>query len=461
MYREIINDLKRWMNKTNRKPLILTGVRQCGKTYIVKEFARNHFESCLYVNFESSEGISGIFDYDFDVERIIKELENTFKTKIVPGKTLVFFDEIQECPRAITSLKYFCENRKELHLICAGSLLGVALKREQISFPVGKVNRLQLYPMSFKEFVIANGREDMIEVFGEWPTDREIPKLYSVPMEKLLKEYYIVGGMPEAVKTWVQTQDIEEVEEVQNEILNDYADDFSKHAPVTDVPKIRWIWDSVPVQLAKENNKFVFSQVKEGKRSAELEDALQWLKDAGLIYQTELVEKPELPLSGFAEKTYFKVYMSDIGLLRTKSKVSAKTIMEETDGYVRYKGAFAENYVLTELVANGKAPFFWRSGNTAEVDFVFEHDGEIIPVEVKAADNAQAKSYKQFCQKYAPRLGFKLSRKNIAENMCVNTDTINIPLYLGWNMDWYVERSLRKSGGIKETVAFFGGDRRT
>ena len=461
MYREIINDLKRWMNKTNRKPLLLTGVRQCGKTYIVKEFARTYFESCLYVNFESSEGISGIFDYDFDVERIIKELENTFKTKIVPGKTLVFFDEIQECPRAITSLKYFCENRKELHLICAGSLLGVALKREQISFPVGKVNRLQLYPMSFKEFVIANGREDMIEVFGEWPTDREIPKLYSVPMEKLLKEYYIVGGMPEAVKTWVQTQDLEEVEEVQNEILNDYADDFSKHAPATDVPKIRWIWDSVPVQLAKENNKFVFSHVKEGKRSAELEDALQWLKDAGLIYQTELVEKPELPLSGFAEKTYFKVYMSDIGLLRTKSKVSAKTIMEETDGYVRYKGAFAENYVLTELVANGKSPFFWRSGNTAEVDFVFEYDGEIIPVEVKAVDNTQAKSYKQFCQKYAPKLGFKLSRKNIAESMCVNTETITIPLYLGWNMDWYMERSLRKSGGIKETVAFFGGDRRT
>lgn len=461
MYREIINDLKRWMNKTNRKPLLLTGVRQCGKTYIVKEFARTYFESCLYVNFESSEGISGIFDYDFDVERIIKELENTFKTKIVPGKTLVFFDEIQECPRAITSLKYFCESRKELHLICAGSLLGVTLKREQISFPVGKVNRLQLYPMSFKEFVIANGREELIEVFGEWPTDREIPKLYSVPMEKLLKEYYIVGGMPEVVKTWIQTQDLEEVEEVQNEILNDYADDFSKHAPATDVPKIRWIWDSVPVQLAKENNKFVFSHVKEGKRSAELEDALQWLKDAGLIYQTELVEKPELPLSGFAEKTYFKVYMSDIGLLRTKSKVSAKTIMEETDGYVRYKGAFAENYVLTELVANGQSPFFWRSGNTAEVDFVFEYDGEIIPVEVKAADNTQAKSYKQFCQKYAPRLGFKLSRKNIAESMCVNTDTINIPLYLGWNMDWYMERSLRKSGGIKETVAFFGGDRRT
>ena len=461
MYREIVKDLEKWKDKSRRKPLLLTGVRQCGKTYILDEFARRHFERYIYVNFESEETLSAIFDYDFDVNRIVKELERHFKIKITPGKTLVFFDEIQECTRAITSLKYFCEKMRELHIVCAGSLLGVALKKEQISFPVGKVNRLQLYPMSFKEFLIVNGRADLIDTFIEWSADREIPRLYTVPMEELLKAYYIVGGMPEAVKTWIETHDYDEVEEVQKEILRDYADDFSKHAPLTDVPKIRWIWDSVPVQLAKENNKFVFSHVKEGKRSAELEDALQWLKDAGLIYQTELVEKPELPLSGFAEKTYFKVYMSDIGLLRTKSKVSAKTIMEETDGYVRYKGAFAENYVLTELVANGKSPFFWRSGNTAEVDFVFEYDGEIIPVEVKAVDNTQAKSYKQFCQKYAPKLGFKLSRKNIAESMCVNTETITIPLYLGWNMDWYMERSLRKSGGIKETVAFFGGDRRT
>ena len=438
MYREIMEALKQWQSKPGRKPLLLTGVRQCGKTYIVEKYGRENFESFLCVNFEAADNISGIFDYDFDVKRILSELEIRYKTKIIPGKTLLFFDEIQECPRAITSLKYFCENMRELHLICAGSLLGVALKREQISFPVGKVNRLQLYPMSFKEFIIASGRQDLIDIFGDWPKDRVIPPLYSVPMENLLKEYYIVGGMPEAVKTWISTHDTDEVEGVQREILNDYADDFSKHAPVSEIPKIRWIWDSVPVQLAKENNKFVFSHVKEGKRSAELEDALQWLKDAGLIIRTELVSNPELPLSGSADKTAFKVYLADIGLLRAKSNVSAMTILEESDNYIRYKGAFAENYVLNELRAKGKEPYFWRSGNVAEVDFVFEFSGEIVPVEVKSADNTQAKSYRQFCKKYEPRLGFKLSRKNIAENLCEKTPTISLPLYLGWNIDHYM-----------------------
>lgn len=441
MYRDVIEDLIRWKNKVNRKPLLLTGVRQCGKTYIVEKFAREHFKSYVYVNFESSEHIPDIFEYDFDVKRILKELERHYKTKIVPGETLVFFDEVQVSPRAITSLKYFCENMNELHLVCAGSLLGVAIKRERVSFPVGKINRLRLYPMSFKEFVLANGREDLIEVFRDWPTDRPIPDLYKIPMEKLLKEYYIVGGMPEAVKTWVQTHDVEEVEEIQKTILSDYADDFSKHAPANEVPKIRWIWDSVPVQLAKENNKFVFSHVKEGKRAAELEDALQWLQDAGLVVRSELVEKPELPLAGFADKTAFKVYMSDVGLLRTKSGVSAKTILEEGGAYDRFKGAFAENYVLTELLAAGKEPYFWRSGNTAEVDFIFENDGEIIPVEVKSADNTQAKSFRLFCKKIEPRIGFKLSLKNIAENPCEKTIMINLPLYLGWNIDPYIKKT--------------------
>ncbi len=435
MYREIINDLKKWKDKSRRKPLLLTGVRQCGKTYIVDKFARESFENYIYVNFEKENGISAIFDYDFNVDRILTELERKYQTKVIEEKTLLFFDEIQECPRAITSLKYFCENMRGLHLICAGSLLGVAIKSENISFPVGKVNRMQLYPMSFKEFVIANDRRDLIEVFENWPTDRIIPELYSVPMTKLLKEYYIVGGMPEAVKTWVATHDIKEVEEVQQEILSDYADDFSKHAPINEVPKIRWIWDSVPVQLAKENNKFVFSHVKEGKRSAELEDALQWLSDAGLITQVHLVEKPESPISGFADRTYFKVYMSDVGLLRAKSGVAAKTILEETELFVRYKGAFTENYVLNELKSSGKELYFWRSGNTAEIDFIYEEEGEIIPVEVKAADNTQAKSYKQFCKKYGVMRGFKLSQKNIAEGMCENTKTFSIPLYLGWNVD--------------------------
>ena len=423
MFREILKDLEKWKDKSRRKPLLLTGVRQCGKTYIVNEFAGKSFKNYVKVNFEAEEKLSAIFDYDFDVKRIISELEEHYKTRIIPGETILFFDEIQECPRAITALKYFCEDLRELHLISAGSLLGVALKQEQISFPVGKVNRMQLYPMSFKEFIIANDREDLIDIFKEWPIDREIPEIYDKPMKKLLKEYYIVGGMPEAVKTWLETHDFDEVSEVQKEILTDYADDSSKHAPLTEVPKIRWIWDSVPVQLAKENNKFVFSHVKQGKRSAELEDALQWLSDAGLVIRTELISKPEIPLSGSSDKTYFKVYMSDIGLLRMKSQISPNTILEDRDLFIRYKGAFAENYVLNELKSLGKEPFFWRSGNTAEIDFIYEDDGEIIPVEVKAADNTQAKSYRQFCKKYSPRTGLKLSGKNIARNLCESTNT--------------------------------------
>ena len=438
MYREIINDLKRWKDKKRRKPLLLTGVRQCGKTYIVEKFGKEYFESYVYVNFEEAKTLSAIFDYDYDVKRIITEIERRYRTKIVPGKTLVFFDEIQECARAITALKYFCEEMKDLHLICAGSLLSVAIKKENISFPVGKVNRMQLYPMSFKEFVIANDGEDLINTFEKWPIDRPVPELYSVPMKKLLKEYYIVGGMPEVVKTWIETHNTDDVEEIQKEILNDYADDFSKHAPAVEIPKIRWIWDSVPVQLAKENNKFVFSHVKEGKRSAELEDALEWLSDAGLIIKTELVEKPEIPLSGFADKTYFKVYMSDIGLLRAKSNVSADIILEDSVLYDRFIGAFAENYVRNELNAIGKETYFWRSGNTAEIDFIYQEDSHIIPVEVKAADNTQAKSYKQFCKKYEPDKGIKLSQKNIAENQCEKTITYSIPLYLAWNIDFYV-----------------------
>jgi len=437
MYRNAIEELKKWKDKTRRKPLLLTGVRQCGKTYLVGQFAEECFDKYIYLNFEETPTLSSIFDYDYDVKRIVSEIERNSKDKIVPGKTLVFFDEVQECPKAITSLKYFCENMRELHLVCAGSLLGVAVKNENISFPVGKVNRMQLYPMSFKEFVIANDRKDLIEVFTNWPEDRPIPDLYSVPMKKLLKEYYIVGGMPEAVNTWIQTHDVDEVEAVQNEILKDYADDFSKHAPASDIPKIRWIWDSVPVQLAKDNNKFVFSHVKEGKRSAELEDALEWLSDAGLVIKTELVEKPEIPLSGFADRTTFKLYMSDIGLLRAKSGVSSETIMNETVQYDRFKGAFAENYVLNELISIGKRPYFWRSNNTAEIDFIFEDKENIVPVEVKAADNTQAKSYKQYCSKYEPKRGIKLSQKNIAKNECQKTTTYSIPLYLTWNIDFY------------------------
>lgn len=437
MQRDFIQNLIEWKDSKRRKPLILTGVRQCGKTYLLKEFGSEYFDNFCYINFESAGKYSAIFEYDYDVKRILRELELAENVKITAGKTLLIFDEIQECPKAITSLKYFCENLQELHLVCAGSLLGVALKKENISFPVGKVNRMQLYPMSFKEYLQAVGEEKYIELFNDWNINREIPELYTVPLERHLKNYYIVGGMPEAVKEFAKSGDYAEVAKIQDEILSDYADDFSKHAPISEIEKIRMIWDSIPKQLAKENNKFVFSHVKEGKRAHELEAALQWLKNAGLVHLVELVQNAELPLSSNADSTYFKVYMADSGLLCRRLGLSYKNILEENTALSTFKGAITENYVLQELIVQNKVPYFWRSGNTAELDFLFEDEGEIIPVEVKAATNTQAKSFKQFCKKNHNKTGFKLSLKNIAENDCEGTNVVSLPLYLLWNISLY------------------------
>ena len=434
MKREFIKELVKWRDSSRRKPLLITGVRQCGKTHTLKEFGNTCFDNVCYVNLESSSNYAAIFDYDFDVKRIIREIELIEQCKITPGKTLLILDEIQEVPRAITALKYFCEEMRELHVACAGSLLGVALRNENIAFPVGKVNRMKMYPMSFKEFVVANGQEKYIEMLANWNREREIPEVYSRPLEQLLKEYYIVGGMPEVVQEYVNTHDFKTVQEIQDEILADYADDFSKHAPASEVEKIRLVWDSIPKQLAKENNKFMFSHVKEGKRAHELEAALQWLKNAGLAHLLELVRNVETPLSANADATYFKAYVSDCGLLCRRLGLGYKDFLGETNNLKTFKGAVVENYVMNELICYGKQPFFWRSGNTAELDFLFEEDGEIVPVEVKSATNTQAKSYKQFCKRYGPRRGYKLSLKNLAVNDCEGTETTSLPLYLSWKI---------------------------
>ena len=435
MQRTIIQQLIQWKNSHNRKPLVMTGVRQCGKTHILQVFGQTQFEEVCYLNFEADSAFAAIFDYDFNVQRIIAEIELMKQCTIVAGKTLLIFDEIQEAPRAITALKYFCENMPELHIAYAGSLLGVALKKENISFPVGKVNRLQMYPMSFQEFLLALGEEKYLKLFENWSLERKIPELYTKPLIHLLKEYYIVGGMPAVVQEYVYSKNFDSVAKIQQEILNDYADDFSKHAPVIEIEKIRLIWQSIPKQLAKENNKFVFSHVKQGKRAHELETALQWLKNAGLIYLLELVRHIETPLSANADATYFKVYMADIGLLCRTLGLSYQDILYDNTNLKTFKGAIVENYVLNELIQLNKKPYFWRSDNRAELDFVFEEKGKIIPVEVKSADNTQAKSYKQFCKKYTPDLGYKLSLKNIGKNNCEQTATISLPLYLLWNIE--------------------------
>lgn len=434
MKRDFTQKLMAWKNSSRRKPLLVTGVRQCGKTHTIKEFGAECFENVCYINFESSSSYSGIFDYDFDVRRIVRELELMEQCKIIPGKTLLFFDEIQEAPRAITSLKYFCEDLRDLHVVCAGSLLGVALKNENISFPVGKVNRMQMHPMSFKEFVEARGQNRFIELFENWNRDREIPEAYTRPMEQLLNEYYVVGGMPEVVQEFVKSNDFKVVQDIQDEILADYADDFSKHIPHPEIEKTRLIWNSVPKQLAKENNKFVFSHVKEGKRAHELEGALQWLRNSALIYLLEMIQNAEIPLSSQADATYFKVYMSDCGLLSRRLGLGYRDFVDSGSSLSTFKGAVVENYVMNELVRSERTPYFWRSGNTAELDFLYEEDGRIVPVEVKAATNTQAKSYKQFCKKYKPARGYKLSLKNLAVNDCEGTETISLPLYLAWTM---------------------------
>ena len=443
MYRTILNDLLQWKDSKYRKPLLLTGVRQCGKTYILKEFGEKYFEDVAYINLEKNENAGSIFDYDYDTDRIIRELGSLITGKeIIPGKTLLIFDEIQACPRAITALKYFCEDMRQLHIACAGSLLGVAVKQQNVAFPVGKVDRIKMYPMSFEEFVIADGGEKYLSLLQNLQKDRPVPDLCSGPMMKYLKNYWIIGGMPEAVSVWAENHNYSEADMILENILTDYSDDFSKHAPLSEVEKISMIWKSVPKQLAKENNKFVFSHVKEGKRANELEDAMQWLVDAGLIYKTEMVSAPELPLSYCADATYFKVYMADVGLLRKLSGVSYKTILDGAEEYTRFKGAAAENYVLTEMICKGKNPYFWRSGNSAEVDFLIEDENRIIPIEVKSADNTMAKSLRLFYSRYHPAAAVKISAKNCAVNDENGTEIISLPLYLTWNLQRYISTAM-------------------
>lgn len=431
MLRQMKAEMLRWKNSADRKPLLITGVRQCGKTYLMKEFAAENFFKTAYLNLEKEEAAAAIFDYDFDPKRIVRELGSLFfGFELIPGETVLILDEIQSCPRAITSLKYFCEDLPELHVMCAGSLLGVELKRQNFSFPVGKVDRMRMLPMSFEEFLIADGEEKFLAFARGRSPEQPLPVLCTVPLEKAYLNYLIVGGMPAAVKEWCASHQYEKVDAVLDQILADYADDFSKHAPPSEVPKIHWVWDSIPKQLAKENNKFVFSHVREGKRASELENALIWLKDSGLVYQTELVQTPELPLSFCADAASFKVYMADVGLLRRKSGVHYRTILDGNPNYIRFKGALAENYVQNQLLAAGIDTWFWRSGNQAELDFLFEDRGRIIPAEVKSATNTMAKSYRQFCKHYGIELGFKLSLKNLAVNEENGTRTVSLPLYL-------------------------------
>ena len=426
MERSLIKKLVEWKEKSNRKPLILKGVRQCGKTYLLKEFGKRHYESCAYFNFEENEALKTVFEKDYDTSRILFELGLYFGKAIEPGKTLLILDEIQECGRAITAMKYFCENAPEYHVVCAGSLLGIALQK-QLSFPVGKVDFLTLYPMSFSEFLRAAGTEALADFVQSFKKGDNLPEVIGEKLATLLRQYYITGGMPEAVHTWCNTHSIEQVEVVQQAIINSYELDFAKHAPTKDFPKLSAIWRSIPEQLAKENTKFVFSHVKKGWRSKDLEDALEWLIAAGLVYKVCKIEKPFIPLSSYADDTSFKLYMADVGILRKLSKLPYEVVLDATAAYREFKGSMTENYVLCELLKSvDDTAYYWSSGNTAEVDFIIQCGTEIVPVEVKSERNVKARSLAEYRKKYMPKYSVKTSMKHETDGESV----LNVPLYL-------------------------------
>jgi predicted AAA+ superfamily ATPase len=424
MKRILIEKLSEWKCSRTRKPLIIKGVRQCGKTYLLKEFGKNHYEDCAYFNFEGNSVLQNIFENDLNPQRIITELSVIRKKTILPQKTLIIFDEIQFCNKALTSLKYFCEDASEYHITAAGSLLGIALSKP-LSFPVGKVDFHTLYPMNFHEFLLANNEDLMCGELQNLPISQAVPAAFAEKLENYLKDYYICGGMPEAVDSWVCEKSIEKLESILQKILDSYELDFAKHAPANEYPKLSAIWRSIPAQLARESGKFIFSQVQRGLRSKDLEDALEWLLSAGMTYKVAKIEKPFMPMSSYADYSYFKLYMADVGLLRKMSKLPAAAFLENSEIFKEFKGTIAENFVLCELVnKNGEIPFYWKSGNTAEVDFVVQSGMDIVPIEVKFSDNVRARSLTEYSKKYSPNRVVITSLKNTGGN--------NIPLYMLW-----------------------------
>lgn len=431
-----MNELLAWKRRKERKPLILKGVRQCGKTYLLNEFGAKHYEDVAYFNFEANPALAERFEQDLDPKRLIMELGVLTNRRIRPGATLLIFDEIQFCPKALTSLKYFQEQASEYHVVSAGSLLGITLSRPS-SFPVGKVDFLTLRPMSFCEFVLAHEESLLLEYIENLEVSTPVPQVFADKLLTLLKTYFVTGGMPEAVAKWIDSQDAAEVEKIQDVILGSYELDFAKHAPAADFPKLSLIWKSIPDQLAKESGKFVYGHAKPGARAKDMEDALQWLIGSGMVYKVSKIEKPAIPLSAYANINFFKLYMSDIGLLRRMARLPALTIFEESVLYAEFKGALTENYVLNELInLHGNVPFYWKSGNTAEVDFVAQFAEKIIPVEVKATVNVKARSLGIYREKYKPIIAVRTSMLNLKKD----NGLLNLPLYIFW----IIERLISK-----------------
>jgi uncharacterized protein len=422
MERDAINDLVKWKEGGRRKPLILEGARQVGKTWLVKEFARLYYKNIAYVNFEEQQYLRNLFDSDFDVKRILTAINAATHQLCVAGETLIFLDEIQEATNGLTVLKYFCENAPEYHVIAAGSLLGLELHK-QTSFPVGKVQFLTLYPMSFTEFLNAIGESDLINLLKN--KDWSNINLFSYKYKEILKQYYYVGGMPEAVLSFSEVKDWQEVREIQKEILKSYDKDFSKHAPGEIVPRIRQIWNSVPAQLSKENRKFLYGVIKEGARAREYEIGLQWLFDGGLIHKVNCVSAPRLPLKSYEDKSAFKIYTVDIGLLGAMANLDAATVVKGNEIFTEFKGALTEQYVLQQLILT-KNLFYWSKPNAKqEIDFLIQQEGEVVPIEVKAEENLKAKSLRQFVLENQSKTVYRTSMSDYRQEDWMT----NLPLY--------------------------------
>jgi predicted AAA+ superfamily ATPase len=436
MKRLLEEKLLKWKQSTRRKPLIVRGIRQSGKTWLLKEFGQKHYEDIAYFNFENNTALSKLFQKNLDPKRLITELGIVNNKAIQPEKSLIIFDEIQFCGQAITSLKYFFESAPQYHIACAGSLLGIALARPA-SYPVGKVDMLTLNSMSFYEFLQANGEDILIEYLtSEIIKPEPVSEIFTDKLQDYLKIYYITGGMPEAVYVWLETKDIAEIETVQQNILNLYELDFAKYAPTADIPKLSMIWNSISSQLAKENRKFVYGLLREGAGARAFESAITWLQNAGMVYNVCRIEKPNIPLKSYVNKSHFKLYLPDVGLLRKMSGLSAKSILEEDSLYREFKGVMAENYCLQELVSlNGDVPFYWSSGNLAEIDFVVQFIDKIVPIEVKAADNVKSKSLAVYRKKYEPIISVKTSQRNLN----YTDGLLNCPLYLLWKLPEFIK----------------------
>lgn len=434
MYRTAMELLQNWKARSRHKPLIIRGARQVGKTWLMKEFGSIAYGASVYINFDNNERMKALFAGSLEVERLITGLELYAGHKIDPDSTLLIFDEVQEVPRALTSLKYFNENAPQYQIVCAGSLLGVAL-HQGTSFPVGKVEFLDLYPLSFFEFLTAMGKERYVELLQKG--DFEMAVAFRQDYTDLLKHYYYIGGMPEAVQAFVDNRDFNEVREIQRHILETYEQDFSKHAPNDAVPRIRMLWNSIPSQLAKENKKFIYGLIKEGARAKEYELAMLWLTDCGLVHKVHRAAAPSLPLKAYEDLKAFKLFLADVGLLSCMAGLRQDVLLDGNDLFREFKGALTEQYVLQQLkTITGLNIYYWTADRgTAEVDFLIDNGVEVIPMEVKAEVNLQAKSLKVYRDRFQPKLSIRTSMADYKKEDWL----LNLPL---WGLEAFWHKSI-------------------